>query len=79
MKSNIPYKNFLICGESFQREKNGTWIPQYTLTRRNTGNSGNHFPSQQYQLNEAFATEDEADKFCPAKSEGVDRRKLKIK
>jgi hypothetical protein len=52
MKSSISYKNCLIRGESFQREKNGKWIPQYTLTRQSTRNSGNHFPSQQYQLNE---------------------------
>jgi hypothetical protein len=64
MKSNISYKNCLIRGESFQREKNGKWIPQYTLTRQSTRNSGNHFPSQQYQLNEAFTAEDEADAFA---------------
>jgi hypothetical protein len=64
MKSSISYKNCLIRGESFQREKNGKWIPQYTLTRQSTRNSGNHFPSQQYQLNEVFTTEDEADAFA---------------
>ena len=64
MKSSISYKNCLIRGESFQRERNGKWIPQYTLIRQNTANSGNHFPSQQYQLNEAFTTEDEADAFA---------------
>jgi hypothetical protein len=64
MKSSISYKNCLIRGESFQREKHGKWIPQYTLTRQNTGGNENHFPSQQYQLNEAFSTEDEADDFA---------------
>jgi hypothetical protein len=64
MKSSISYKNCLIRGESFQREKNGRWIPQYTLTRQNAANSENHFPSQQYQLNEAFMTEDEADDYA---------------
>jgi hypothetical protein len=64
MKSSISYKNCVIRGESFQREKNGNWIPQYTLTRQSTRNSGNHFPSQQYQLNEAFTTEGEADAFA---------------
>jgi hypothetical protein len=64
MKSGISYKNCLIRGESFQRERNGKWIPQYSLTRQNTGNSGNQFPSQQYQLNEAFTTEDEADDYA---------------
>jgi hypothetical protein len=47
-----------------QREKNGTWIPQYTLTRQDTRNKGNNFPSHQYQLNEVFLTEDEADDFA---------------
>ena len=31
MKSSISYQNCLIRGESFQREKNGNWVPQYTL------------------------------------------------
>ena len=64
MKSSISYKTCLIRGESFQREKNGKWIPQYMLTRQNTGSEIKGFPSQQYQLNEAFATEDEADDFA---------------
>jgi hypothetical protein len=44
MKSSISYKNCLIRGESFQREKHGKWIPQYTLTRKNKGNNENDFP-----------------------------------
>jgi hypothetical protein len=58
MKMSIAYKNCLIRGESFQREQNGKWIPQYILTRQDKTRG---FPSQQYQLNETFATEDEAD------------------
>ena len=64
MKSSISYKNCFIRGESFQREKNGTWIPQYLLTRQDTGNKGNDFPSHQYQLNAMFLTEGEADDFA---------------
>jgi hypothetical protein len=64
MKSSIFYKHCLICGESFQRKKNGTRVPQYTLARQNTKNSGNHFPSHQYQLNEIFRTENEPDDFA---------------
>jgi hypothetical protein len=64
MKSSISYKNCLIRGESFQREKHGEWIPQYTVTRQKTASNENDFPSQQYQLNEAFSTEDEADDFA---------------
>jgi hypothetical protein len=34
------------------------------LIRQNTGVERKDFPSQQYQLNKAFATEDEADNFA---------------
>ena len=74
MKSSISYNNCLIRGESFQREKNGKWIPQYTLTRQNTGSERKGFPSQQYQLNEALPTEDEADEFALQKAmEWIDK------
>jgi hypothetical protein len=74
MKSSISYKNCLIRGESFQREKNGTWVPQYTLERQNTKNSGNFFPSHQYQLHEIFRTENEADDFALQKAmEWIDK------
>jgi len=62
MKDKIAYKNCLIRGESFQREKNGAWVPQYTLTRQETGSKENAFPS--YQFNEAFPTESEADEYA---------------
>jgi hypothetical protein len=61
MKMSIAYKNCLIRGESFQREANGKWIPQYILTRQAKDKG---IPSQQYQLNETFDTEDEADDFA---------------
>ena len=64
MKNSISYKNCLIQGEAFQREKNGTWVPQYTLTRHETGSKENDFPSHQYKFNEAFPTESEADEFA---------------
>jgi hypothetical protein len=49
-------------------------VPQYTLTRQNTKNSGNYFPSHQYQLNEIFQTEDEADDFALQKAmEWIDK------
>ncbi len=74
MKTSISYKNYLVQGESFQREKNGTWIPQYTLIRHETGSQGNYFPSQQYQFNEAFPTESEADEFALQKAkEWIDK------
>ena len=74
MNVGIPYKNCVIRGEAFQREKNGTWIPQYTLIRQETGNNKNDFPSQQYQLNEVFPTESEADEYAMQKAkEWIDR------
>ena len=60
----ISYRNCTIRGESFQRERNGTWIAQYLVTRRNTGSEGTGFPTQHYQLNEVFATEDQANDFA---------------
>jgi hypothetical protein len=64
MRISNAYKNCLIRGESFQREKKGKWIAQYHVSRQNAGSQTKGFPSQQYQLNEAFATEDEADDFA---------------
>jgi hypothetical protein len=66
MKSSISYKNCLIRGESFQREKNGKWVSQYTLTRPKTESTGkgSDFPSHQYQFNEALRTESEADAYA---------------
>ena len=74
MKISIPYKNCVIRGESFQREKNGAWIPQYKLTRQEIGDKENDFPSQQYQFNEGFPTENEADEYAVQKAkEWIDR------
>ena len=74
MKIGILYKNCVIRGESFQREKNGSWIPQYKLTRQEIGDKENDFPSQQYQFNEGFPTENEADEYAVQKAkEWIDR------
>jgi hypothetical protein len=74
MKNTVSYKNYLIRAESFQREKNGTWIPQYNFTRQTIGGKGNDFPSQQYQLNEALPTENAADDFALQKAmEWIDK------
>ena len=74
MKICILYKHCVIRGESFQREKNGAWIPQYKLTRQEAGNKENDFPSQQYQFNEGFPTESEADEYAVQKAkEWIDR------
>jgi hypothetical protein len=74
MKIGILYKNCVIRGESFQREKNGAWIPQYKWTRQEIGDKDNDFPSQQYQFNESFPTENEADEYAVQKAkEWIDR------
>jgi hypothetical protein len=74
MKNPISYKNCLIEGESFQREKNGTWIPQYNLMRREGGNGGTGNPSHRYQFNESFPTESEADEYALQKAkEWIDK------
>jgi hypothetical protein len=64
MKCCISYQNFLIRGESFQRETNGKWVPQYTLRRQHTKNKVSDFLSHQAQLNKAFRTENAADDFA---------------
>ena len=68
MKTSILYKNCLIWGESFQREKNGTWVPQFMFTRENTAGKGKRFPREQYQYEVAFTTEKEADEFAVGKA-----------
>jgi len=64
MTTGIAYKNCLIWGESFQREENGQWIPQYKFTRQDLDGETKGFPTQQYQFERAFATEEEADNFA---------------
>lgn len=68
MKNSVPYKNCSIRTESFRREKNGTWIPQYTVTLPETGRKPTDFPSHQYQFNQAFPTEAEADAYALGKA-----------
>ena len=68
MKNGISYKNWHIRTESFQREKNGTWVPQYNLVCQEGGAKGTGFPSSQYQFNEALPTESEADEYALQKA-----------
>jgi hypothetical protein len=64
MKSSISYKSCLIRGESFQRKKDGKWVPQYTLRRQDTKNQVTDFLSHQAQLDKTFPTESAADDFA---------------
>ena len=66
MKNGILYKDCLITGESFQRVKDGPWIPQYHLKRPKTETTGkgSDFPSDQYQFHKDFPTETEADEYA---------------
>jgi hypothetical protein len=58
------YKDYLIRAESFQREKKGAWVPQYTATRQNGAATLAAFPVQQYQFNHSYPTQSEADQFA---------------
>ena len=62
-----PYKNYFIDSESFQREKHGSWVPQYTISRRIS--ESNDFPSHQYQFSHTFPTKNEADCFAVQKAQ----------
>ena len=74
MSSRISYKNYLIRLESFQREENGKWIPQYYFARQNIDSTDTDFPSQQYQFNEALQSEAEANDFALHKAmEWIDK------
>lgn len=74
MKNDISYKNCVIRGESFQREKNGAWVAQYTVTLPEAARKANKFPSSQYQFEEAFPTEREADAYALGRAmEWVDK------
>jgi hypothetical protein len=74
MENSISYKNWHIRAESFQREKNGTWIAQYTVVRQEGVDKGTGFPSSQYQFSEALPSESEANKYALQKArEWIDR------
>jgi hypothetical protein len=64
MKRDTSYKDYVIRSESFQREKNGAWMPQYTVTHQDAATQKIEFPSHQYQFNHAYSTEREADEFA---------------
>jgi hypothetical protein len=66
MKPSVSYRDYLIQGESFQREENGTWIPQYAWKHFQADGKTkvSTFSSDQYQFHVAFKTENEADKYA---------------
>ena len=68
MNKDVIYKDYLIRGESFQREENGTWIPQYMVIRQDAPIERREFPSHQYQFNQAYCTELEANEFAVQKA-----------
>jgi uncharacterized membrane protein YeaQ/YmgE (transglycosylase-associated protein family) len=63
-KTTISYKDYLIAGESFQREENGAWIAQYVLRREQPVANQDDFPIVQYQFNESFPTQRDADDYA---------------
>lgn len=64
MNNDNLYKNYFIRCESFQREKHGVWVPQYTVVRQDAADDSKEFPSHQYQFNHAYGTQSEADEFA---------------
>jgi hypothetical protein len=68
MNHDSVYKNYLIRGESFQREKRGPWVPQYTVIRQDAATERKEYPSHQYQFNQAYPTEHDADAFALQKA-----------
>ena len=68
MNNEITYKLYLIRCESFQREKNGGWVPQYTVIRQYDATEKTEYPSHQYQFNQAYGTEREANDFALQKA-----------
>lgn len=67
VNNTLLYKNYLIGCESFQREKHGSWIPQYTIIRQVT--EPNDFPSHQYQFSHTLPTKNEADRYAAQKAQ----------
>jgi hypothetical protein len=68
MNKGMIYKDYLIRGESFQREENGTWVPQYMVIRQDAPTERHEYPSHQYQFNQAYCTEREAHEFAVQKA-----------
>jgi hypothetical protein len=64
MKSNITYRNWLICSGSFRLERKGRWIPQYTLTHQGAKNNESDVGTHHAQLKTSFLSENEADEFA---------------
>ena len=62
MKHDIPYKNYLIRGESFQPTQSSGWIPRYVLQRVNP--SAGDSPLSHDRLDKAFGGKSEADDFA---------------
>jgi hypothetical protein len=67
VNDSLPYKNYFISCESFQRETHGSWVPQYTITRQVT--EANDFPSHQYQFSHTLPTKNEADRYAAQKAQ----------
>jgi hypothetical protein len=64
MKHDIPYKNYLIRGESFQPTQSSGWIPRYVLQRADPSNGAGDSPMSHDRLDKAFGSESEADDFA---------------
>ena len=63
MKSRNNYRNWLICSGSFRLERNGPWIPQYSLTRQEAEKNRSDAGTHHAQLKTTFSSENDADEF----------------
>ena len=64
MKSNITYRNWLICSDSFRLERMDRWISHYTLSRQGAKNGQANVATHHAQLKTSFSSENEADEFA---------------
>jgi hypothetical protein len=77
VSDNVSYKNYFINCESFQREKHGSWVPQYTISRQVAEPSD--FPSHQYQFSQTYCTKNDADCFATEKArEWIDKNQKPV-
>ena len=64
MKSSTTYRSWLIRSGSFRVERNGPWIPQYSLTCQGTDGKGNDAKTHRVECTTTFRGENDADEFA---------------
>lgn len=64
MKSSTTYRNWLIRSGSFRLERNGPWIPQYSLTPQEPDDKQSDAPIYHVECKTSFQGENDADDFA---------------